>query len=741
MTLLHRSLVAIAISASLAGCYTDTEATVPMPENPEPLLPLPAEKVSLEIGDSIVNAMKESVVITTLEGEEKRVNVETFKGIEYATQTRFAHSITKELEENVNATAFGDACMQVRSTTQDQSEDCLNLNIWRPAGDDAGEDLPVYVFIHGGDFEFGSGSEALVHGDTVVAQGSDDGKPFIYVSLNYRLGQLGTQWVEGANVDGNYGLGDQKRALEWVHDNIASFGGDIDNVTVIGQGSGAMSVGLLQQDDNIAGNYFQRAIMQSNPYGFEYPSYDVAKDRTERMQSIIDDIVNDPEFEQPENDVDIIMQAQAKSLNGFEQLKNWLLSSLSLDIEFDLNPGGIIPVPPIKVSIGPESDNTPMSNLMPFAPYLPCESIVDSDEKCEGSNNSPVQSQLTVPTVLGNNANEANSFGMLMSVTFLIPTVIEELLNTDPQLVEGVESKQLAVNILEWLDDEQNQTTIERKIHQMSADELANHSGLSLTAYRAVTELFFGLDTNIQTSTELLDCINPDDGIEPLKCVIDKVNIEMTGHEEVKTALNLTDFFPMSEATFGEATNNMGKFKTLLNDTLFTGPARYMAANTSISVPEKDITATLYRFEKKPSFNVWNYNTAFDEYGKPTGKVSIQDLFKSIGCISGACNGSELPFMFNKAVRFDGSEIHPNTGEKALMNEMSRLWFSEELFTNYQYSDSADNVLVIEAEGFSETTTYDWDYVTNPGVDPKLRQGRLTGLEEQGLMPWQWYLN
>ena len=75
------------------------------------------------------------------------------------------------------------------------------------------------------------------------------------------------------------------------------------------------------------------------------------------------------------------------------------------------------------------------------------------------------------------------------------------------------------------------------------------------------------------------------------------------------------------------------------------------------------------------------------------------------------------------------------------MNEMSRLWFSEELFTNYQYSDATDNVLVIESQGFSESTTYDWDYVTNPGIDPKLREGRLTGLEEQGLMPWQWYLN
>ncbi|ANO34504.1 carboxylesterase family protein [Vibrio breoganii] len=712
MTLLHRSLVAIAISASLAGCYTDVDATVPMPENPEPMQPLPAEKISLEIGDSIIDAMKESVVITTLEGEEKRVNVETFKGIEYATQTRFAHSITKELEENVNATAFGDACMQVRSTIQDQSEDCLNLNIWRPAGADAGENLPVYVFIHGGDFEYGSGSEVLVHGDTVVAQGSDDSKPFIYISLNYRLGQLGTQWVKGTNVDGNYGLGDQKRALEWVHDNIASFGGDIDNVTVIGQGSGAMSVGLLQQDDNISGNYFQRAIMQSNPYGFEYPSYDVAKDRSQEFTA--------------ETSIDEIMASQKTALNGLEQLKNWLLSSLSLSVS--------VPVPLVPdIEIGPKSDNTPMSTLMPFAPYIQCEktSLLGS---CSESAKSPMQTELTVPSVLGNNASEANSFGMLFSVTFLIPTIIELITDEEPALVENVEPKALAMNLVEWLDDAENQAKVERELSQMDTNDLATNAGLSLTAYSAVTQLFWGLDTFIDIDDAALDCLSEEDTLGILSCVVAATSIELTGHDEVKTALNLTDFYPNSEAALGGATANMAQFKTMLNDTLFNGPARHMAANSTEA-------ATLYRFDKKPSFSMWNYNTAQDEETGQYGELSILDLFKTIGCISGACNGSELPFMFNKAVRFDGSEIHPNTGEKALMNEMSRLWFSEELFTNYQYSDSADNVLVIEAEGFSDTTTYDWDYVTNPGVDPKLRQGRLTGLEEQGLMPWQWYLN
>ncbi|MFM2666405.1 carboxylesterase family protein [Vibrio mediterranei] len=714
MNLLKQLPITIATCAALMGCDNlELEPAVPLPEQPEPLQPLPAEKISLEVGHSIIDAMKESVVITTLEGEEKRINVETFKGIEYATQTRFEHSIIKELEETIDATEFGDACMQIRATAQDQSEDCLNLNIWRPAGVEAGADLPVYVFIHGGDFEYGAGSEALVHGDTVVAQGGDDGKPFIYISLNYRLGQLGTQWVKGTNVDGNYGLGDQKRALEWVHDNIASFGGDIDNVTIMGQGSGAMSVGFLQQDENIAGNYFQRAIMQSNPYGFEYPSYDVAKDRSQEYTA--------------ETPIDEIIAHQKTALSGIEQLKNWLLSSLSLSIS--------VPVPLVpEIEVGPKSDNTPMSTLMPFAPYIQCEQTNLISGACKESAPSPLQSKLTVPSVLGNNASEANSFGMLFSVTFLIPTVIELIANEAPDLVENVEPKTLAVNLIEWLDDEQNQAKVEQKLLQLDTDVLTKNAGLSLTAYGAVIQLFWGLDTFIDIDDAALDCLSEEDTLGIITCIVGSTSIDLTGHKEVKTTLNLTDFYPNSEADLGGATANMKQFKTLLNDTLFNGPARHMATNS-------DEAVALYSFDKKPSFNMWNYNTEQNEDTGEYGELSILDLFKTIGCISGACNGSELPFMFNKAMRFDGSEVHPNKREKTLMNEMSRLWFSEELFTQYQYSDVTDNVLVIEAEGFSESTTDDWDYVTNPGVDPKLRDGRLTGLEEQGIMPWQWYLN
>ncbi|PTP77149.1 carboxylesterase family protein [Vibrio splendidus] len=699
MTIAYRSLIALAIAAALAGCDTDVEPTVPKPDKPEPLVPAPAETFTTQIGDAMITASKEELVITSNSAVDKLAFVESFKGIKFAEAERFEQSNIVDLGSDIDATTFGDACPQLKTVSQAQSEDCLNLNIWRPVGVDADADLPVYVFIHGGDFEYGSGSEALVHGDTVVAQGSDDGKPFIYVSLNYRLGQLGTQWIKGANEDGNYGLGDQKRALEWVHNNIADFGGNAQNVTVMGQGSGAMSIGFLQQDDNIAGQYFQRAIMQSNPYGFEYPSYEVAKDRSKEFTA--------------DTSLDEIMASQETAMDGIEQLKNWLLGSLQIPI------------------LSPTADETPMSNLMPFAPYILCEktSILGS---CSESAESPMQAGFSVPTVLGENAHEANSFGMLFTTTFLIPTVIELLTDDEPELLTNEDPAKLALAMVNWLEDENNLVLLQQKLSEQASDEASADLVLPSSAYSAVTGLFYGAKLEGDL-LEMTGCIDTSDITGTVGCLVDIVNI--TSHQQTQDILALTDFYPNSEADIIGALDNMKQFKTLLNDTLFNGPARYLAANS-------EVEATLYHFEHKPSFNMWNFKTDLNEETGEYDQLSIIDLFKTIGCISGACNGSELPFMFNKAVRFDGSEVNPSSKEKALMNEMSRLWFRDELFQSYQYSDAADNVLVIDSAGFSEnSTTLDWDYVTNPGVDPKLREGRLTGLAEQGLMPWDWYLN
>jgi para-nitrobenzyl esterase len=139
-----------------------------------------------------------------------------------------------------------------------QSEDCLTLNIWTPAPDS--KKRPVMVWIHGGAFASGAGSLPWYSGESFAANGD-----IVAVSINYRLGALGFLCLPGLS-DGNLGLLDQIAALRFVHDNIAVFGGDPDNVTVVGQSAGASSIAILMTMPHARG-LFRRAILQSTPFG------------------------------------------------------------------------------------------------------------------------------------------------------------------------------------------------------------------------------------------------------------------------------------------------------------------------------------------------------------------------------------------------------------------------------------------------------------------------------------------
>jgi len=147
----------------------------------------------------------------------------------------------------------------------DVSEDCLYLNIWT-AAQDAGEQRPVLVYIHGGGFSEGSGSVAVYDGEALAKKG------LVVVTINYRLGLFGflahpeLTAESGHDASGNYGLLDQVAALRWVQQNIAAFGGDPGNVTIAGQSAGAMSVYLLTASPR-AKELFHRAIVQSGPGG------------------------------------------------------------------------------------------------------------------------------------------------------------------------------------------------------------------------------------------------------------------------------------------------------------------------------------------------------------------------------------------------------------------------------------------------------------------------------------------
>ncbi|WP_250303802.1 carboxylesterase family protein [Streptomyces sp. NBC_01387] len=132
-------------------------------------------------------------------------------------------------------------------------EDCLNLNVWTPQpGPNGG--LPVLVWLHGGGFANGSSSASGYDGSAFARDG------VVCVTVNYRLGTDGFLSLDGA--PDNRGLLDQIAALEWVRENIESFGGAPDRVTVFGESSGAMGIGVLLGTERAAG-LFGRAILQS----------------------------------------------------------------------------------------------------------------------------------------------------------------------------------------------------------------------------------------------------------------------------------------------------------------------------------------------------------------------------------------------------------------------------------------------------------------------------------------------
>jgi para-nitrobenzyl esterase len=140
------------------------------------------------------------------------------------------------------------------------SEDCHKLNVWAPAAAKPGDKLPVYVFIHGGGFAIGSGSQRLYDGSILAKQG------LVAVTINYRLGGLGF-WpsettLKKYGTTGDWGILDQIKALEWVKNNIANFGGDPGKVTIGGESAGSISVSSLIVSP-LAKGLFQQAVMES----------------------------------------------------------------------------------------------------------------------------------------------------------------------------------------------------------------------------------------------------------------------------------------------------------------------------------------------------------------------------------------------------------------------------------------------------------------------------------------------
>jgi para-nitrobenzyl esterase len=155
------------------------------------------------------------------------------------------------------ATGAMPACPQptdIPIAPAEQDEDCLRLTITTPAR--PGRDRPVIVYLHGGSFNYGSGSN--YQPDTLVTRGD-----VVVVTINYRLGPFGFLAHPDLGPDaGNLGLADQQAALRWVRANIAAYGGNPRNVTIMGQSAGGYSVCAHLASPASAG-LFHRAIVQS----------------------------------------------------------------------------------------------------------------------------------------------------------------------------------------------------------------------------------------------------------------------------------------------------------------------------------------------------------------------------------------------------------------------------------------------------------------------------------------------
>jgi len=241
-SLVFGALVVLFGSAG-AGCSSDESSAAPQ---------ITSAETSLGVANGFV----------TDEG------VVAFLGLPFAEapvgELRFRPPVPVESWDSpLDASEFGPACPQPvepgQALYQNQSEDCLTLNVWTPSAD--GGKRPVMVWVHGGGWVYEGTEDPLYSGAKLAARGD-----VVVVSMEYRLGAFGFSHFEDIEGSGNAGLLDQALAFEWVHDQIAAFGGDPDNVTLFGESAGGMSATALMAMPRAKG-LFHKAIAQSGAGG------------------------------------------------------------------------------------------------------------------------------------------------------------------------------------------------------------------------------------------------------------------------------------------------------------------------------------------------------------------------------------------------------------------------------------------------------------------------------------------
>ena len=255
---------------------------------------LGAAAVTLLIGGGVPAEAAPQVRVTggVIQGYDSD-GLQIFKGIPYADTTAGANrwrepQPVKAWRGVKDCTEFSPIAVQNEASTLDyqmpwtdeyldlgmnlenglMGEDCLSVNVWTPAAS-ANDKLPVIVYIHGGANVSGSGANDVYDGTEIAKKG------VVYVSMNYRVGIFGFLAYKdrtGEEVTGNFAVQDQIAALEWVQENISKFGGDPDNVTIMGQSAGSINVQNLIASTAAAGLFKKAIALSMNSVTTDFPS-------------------------------------------------------------------------------------------------------------------------------------------------------------------------------------------------------------------------------------------------------------------------------------------------------------------------------------------------------------------------------------------------------------------------------------------------------------------------------------
>lgn len=200
-----------------------------------------------------------------------------------------------------DASKYGPSCLGVgvalvgydQNTSWPQSEDCLTINVVRPSRYSSHvhpNGLPVLVWVYGGGFQEGYSGDPRYNFSRLVRIAEESTQPIIGVSFNYRTGILGFGYGSPFLSTGtaNLGIHDQRMAFHWIHENIASFGGDPKRVTLFGESAGALSIGLnLLANNGTDDDFFHGAIMESgNPF-FAH-SFPTASDQDKVLDAVLE---------------------------------------------------------------------------------------------------------------------------------------------------------------------------------------------------------------------------------------------------------------------------------------------------------------------------------------------------------------------------------------------------------------------------------------------------------------------